>query len=207
MRADGAMPERVLVPPEPGANTLGAIGDATLLWSDGIETAPTRELWGLPLSGDRKPFPYLPRLSGCRAGSATLSPNGRWLAYMVNYGRVNQVIVQSFPDPSQGRLQISSKGGAYPRWSRGGRELFYIESPQTLVAVPVVTDGPFKVLQTAELFAGPSPYMMWRPGGIVSVQRIFHGLSQPGANQPCPELDPGTEVIGDSVAKRRWSDR
>jgi serine/threonine protein kinase len=164
MRADGTTPERVLVPPEPGANT--SVCD----WGhDFVVFGRNRnriwELWGLPLSGDRKPFPYLTRFSGCLSGSAMLSPNGRWLAYMVNEAGIDQVIVQSFPDPSQRRVQISSKGGSNPRWSSSGRELFYIEPPQTLVAVSVLTDGPFKVLQTAGRFAGPSPLYEVAPRG------------------------------------------
>ena len=113
------------------------------------------------------------------------------------------MIVQSFPDRSQSRHQISSKGGLNPRWSRNGRELFYIDSVQRLIAVSVLTDGPFKVQQTTELFTAPSPCVRCGAArGAFSVQRIFHGLSQPAPNQPCPELDDGTEVIGDSLAKR-----
>ena len=107
------------------------------------------------------------------------------------------MIVQSFPDPSQSRHQISSKGGSDPRWSRNGRELFYIDPVQRLIAVSVLTDGPFKVQQTTELFTAPSPVV--RCGarrGSFSVQRIFHGLSQPAPDQPCSELDDRIEVIG-----------
>ena len=69
MRADGATPERVLVPIDLnlGLTLSCAIGDATLLCSDGAETSAaivSGELWAVPLSGDRTPFLYLPRVSG-----------------------------------------------------------------------------------------------------------------------------------------------
>ena len=77
------------------------------------------------------------------------------------------MIVQSFPDRSQSRDQISSKGGINPRWNRNGRELFYIDSVQRLIAVSVLTDGPFKVQQTTELFTAPSLVYDVAPRGIV----------------------------------------
>ena len=106
MRADGATPERILVPidPEPGANTwVRDWGRDFVVFrrrrNRNMRTpAGSLELWALPLSGDRKPFLYLPRVSGTRTKRA-LSPNGRWLAYSTNDGGVDQVIVQSFPDP------------------------------------------------------------------------------------------------------------
>ena len=94
---------------------------------------------------------------------------------------MNQVIVQSFPDPLEGRHQISSKGGSFPRWSRDGRELFYIDSGQRLIAVSVLTDGPFKVQQTTELFNAPSPVFDVAPRGD---RFLFNVSSTVLANPP-----------------------
>ena len=52
------------------------------------------------------------------------SPDGRWLAYQSDESGHGQVYVRPFPGPG-GRWQISQDGGFYPRWSRGGRELFF----------------------------------------------------------------------------------
>ena len=92
------------------------------------------------------------------------------------------MIVQSFPDPLKGRHQISSKGGSNPRWSRNGRELFYIDSVQTLIAVSVSTDGPFKVQQTTELFTAPSPLYDVAPRG----ERFLFNVSSTALANPPP---------------------
>ena len=52
------------------------------------------------------------------------SPDGRWLAYTSDESGHNEVYVRPFPGPG-GKWQISTGGGAFPQWSRNGRELFY----------------------------------------------------------------------------------
>ena len=72
---------------------------------------------------------------------ASLSPDGRFLAYVSNESNAYQVIVQTFPDPSHGKWPISTNGGLHPRWRRDGQELFYVDAEERLVAVPVTTTG------------------------------------------------------------------
>lgn len=55
------------------------------------------------------------------------------------------MIVQSFPDSSLGKWQISSNTGRFPRWRRDGRELYYRDGDQRLLAVSVTDDGTFTV--------------------------------------------------------------
>ena len=53
-----------------------------------------------------------------------ISPDGRWIVYHSNESGTPQVYVQAFPD-GHGKRQISGDRGAYPAWSRNGRELFF----------------------------------------------------------------------------------
>jgi len=79
-------------------------------------------VWVLPLSGDRKPFPYLE--SEFDQENPRISPNGQFLAYESNETKRNEIYVQSFPRPG-GKWQVSTDGGASPVWSRDGKELFF----------------------------------------------------------------------------------
>ena len=57
-------------------------------------------------------------------GAATVSPDGRWLAYHSDVSGRWEVYVQRFPDLGD-RRTISVNGGLSPRWSRDGRTLFF----------------------------------------------------------------------------------
>jgi len=64
------------------------------------------------------------------------SPDGRWLAYDSDESGDWEVYVTSFPALS-GKWQISRGGGTEPRWSKDGKEIFYIATSGFLNAVPV----------------------------------------------------------------------
>jgi eukaryotic-like serine/threonine-protein kinase len=57
------------------------------------------------------------------------SPDGHWLAH----GGQDGVIVQRFPDRGA-RIQVTSYGAWQPRWSRDGRQVFYITTDKKLMA-------------------------------------------------------------------------
>ena len=65
-----------------------------------------------------------------------LSPDGKWLAYTSNESGSVELYVTSFPD-AQAKSVVSRGGGAEPRWSRDGRELFFVNGGRlNVVAVP-----------------------------------------------------------------------
>jgi dipeptidyl aminopeptidase/acylaminoacyl peptidase len=65
----------------------------------------------------------LPLTGGFPRG-ATLSPNGRWIAYAALQANIIHVFVQSFPLSGTPR-QVSIEGGRGALWSRDGRTLFF----------------------------------------------------------------------------------
>jgi serine/threonine-protein kinase len=90
--------------------------------------------------------------------NATLSPDGRWLAYQSNESGRYEIIVRSFPDVESGRWQVSTDGGTAPRWSRSGRELFYYYNDGRsgrLMAVDVDTATVFSARAPRLVFEGP----------------------------------------------------
>ena len=74
---------------------------------------------------------------------ASLSPDGRWLAYTSNETGVNEIYVLRYPELEDRRL-ISVGGGSRPKWSTDGRELIYLSQsqgePAAVVRVTLDTD-------------------------------------------------------------------
>jgi serine/threonine protein kinase/Tol biopolymer transport system component len=97
------------------------------------------DLWILPLSGDRKPHPYLN--TSINEGDGRISPDGHWLAYAANEssGR-HEVFVQSFPEPGS-KIRISANGGRMPMWKKDGRELYFVTEDLSIMGVSL-TAGP-----------------------------------------------------------------
>ncbi len=58
-----------------------------------------------------------------------LSPDAAWLAYIAQDG----LVAQRFPTASA-RVTIAGHGAAQPRWSRDGRQVFYISADKKLMA-------------------------------------------------------------------------
>jgi serine/threonine-protein kinase len=64
----------------------------------------------------------------------TISPDGRWLAYVSTETGREEVVVRTFPASGGqgGKWQISNNGGASPMWMPGGREILYRSGDQII---------------------------------------------------------------------------
>ena len=96
-----------------------------------IRPDTARDLWVLPMEGDRTPVPFLVTPFNERA--ATFSPDGRWLAYVSDETGQDEVYVRAYPPESEQEYLASTGGGGGPVWSRNGRELFYQNGEQMMV--------------------------------------------------------------------------
>ncbi|MFQ5706852.1 MAG: hypothetical protein ACE5HO_05345, partial [bacterium] len=68
---------------------------------------------------------------------ARFAPNGQWYAYTSDEGRNDSdVYLRPFPGPGAS-LRVSAEGGSMPRWRKDGKELFYLNGEEQLVAVQV----------------------------------------------------------------------
>jgi serine/threonine-protein kinase len=121
-----------------------------------------------------------------------LSPDGRWLAYVSNESGANEIFVRPFPNTATARFQVSNGGGDEPRWSPDGRELFFLDARQRLVAAEVRAAGGFAVTALRPLF-GASAFV--HPGfhqsyDVARDGRTFLFLSpaQPAAGAQAPQL-------------------
>jgi Tol biopolymer transport system component len=79
------------------------------------------DIWALPMSGDRTPFPVLQTSFNEALGA--FSPNGHWIAFTSNERTVTD-LVRAFPTP--GVTYPIHRGGRIPMWRGDGKELFYL---------------------------------------------------------------------------------
>jgi serine/threonine-protein kinase len=90
--------------------------------------------------------------SAANESMPTLSPDGRWLAFVSDESGTREVYVRPFPTGA-GRWQISIDGGTEPRWSRNGREIVYRRA-ERFQAVELVPGPGLSVGRTDTLFSG-----------------------------------------------------
>lgn len=72
---------------------------------------------------------------------AEISPDGQYIAYQSSESGQVEIYVRPFPQVDSGRWRISTAGGTRAAWARSGRELFYLDASNTLIAVQVQTSG------------------------------------------------------------------
>jgi serine/threonine protein kinase/Tol biopolymer transport system component len=95
------------------------------------------DIWALPMSGDRTPFPVLQTSFDERLGA--VSPDGHWIAFTSNESGRPRIFVRAFPIPGVTH-PISPGEGRIPMWRGDGKELFYL-SQSTLMAVAIDLTG------------------------------------------------------------------
>ena len=108
------------------------------------------DIWVLPEDGSATPF-----LTGrFSERSPSLSPDGRWLAYVSDESGRDDVYIRPYPGPDPRKL-VSTNGGTEPVWARDGRELFYRSGPG-MFAVRIDVEGERVMPRSPELlFGGP----------------------------------------------------
>ena len=144
------------------------------------------------LSGDTTLKPVLVGSGG--GTSIALSPDGRWLAYSsVERGVESyELNVASFPDLKSKRLV--SSGGTEARWSRDGRELYWVSAGQLMASAvapgPSFNPGPPRALFSVEGYrrarnrpqydVGPDGrfVMIKEPGGAVGAIYVENWLAE-----------------------------
>jgi serine/threonine protein kinase len=139
--ADGGTPERIVLENKDAAGVPASFSpDGRYLVYN--RKAPQNEsgyhLWALPLFGDGKPFPIVQ--STFEERYPEVSADGKWMAYQSNESGRWEVYVTAFPGGGA-KWQVSSVGGASPKWRKDSKEIFYLDPSDNLVAVDVNASG------------------------------------------------------------------
>ncbi len=129
--------------------------DGRFVIYDDHHSTQKQDLWILPMSGDRKPVPFL--VTPADEAAAQFSSDGKWIAYYSDESGRREVYVRDFapdraPAIGSGKWQISAEGGDRPRWRADGSEIYYIALNRMLMAVPVKTTPTFEPGRPVPLF-------------------------------------------------------
>ena len=100
--------------------------------------ATSNDIWVLPLTGDRQPYPYL--RTEASENWAAFSPDGKWVAFSSTVSGQIEVYVSRFPSTGQ-RWRVSADGGSQARWRRDGSEIFYLAPDRKVIAAAVTITG------------------------------------------------------------------
>ncbi len=136
-----------------------------------VEFTPTTQsdVWLLDLSGTPKAEPFL--TSRFAESAPDFSPDGRWIAYESDESGRFEVFIRPVRPPG-GKVHVSTDGGTKPRWSRDGRQLFYINDGK-LIAVSIspqdetLAVGAQTVRAHLDYFGGASANYSVAPDGRV----------------------------------------
>jgi|KBSMisStaDraftv2_1062788.scaffolds.fasta_scaffold06272_3 Tol biopolymer transport system component len=168
------------------------------------------DIWVLPLTGDRKPYPFLK--TETQENWAAFSPNGRWVAYSSTESGQAEVYVTPFPK-SGSKWLVSRGGGFQARWRRDGKELFFMAPDSRLMAAEVNSDGrDFEVSGVKPLFDVHFPYAPYHAFDVAADGQRFlvnSLLLGPGGTPRVAGLssDDGDEIRGGAGISLRRSNR
>jgi len=154
-----------------------------LIYEQDPSAAVGGDVFLVDLKGDRTPKPLL--ASPADEGLAKLDPSGRFMAYTSNESGRLEVYVTAFPQLG-GKWQVSQNGGTEPRWRGDGKELFFFDPENRLLAAPINTTGPnFQSGTPAFLFQARSmgARSLWRYDVTSDGQRFL-------VNTPVREATP-----------------
>jgi Tol biopolymer transport system component len=170
----------------PLLTTMSASADGRFLIFSTNGTTRTRgDLWILPLAPRGRPRPLLEQEFDQSHG--TLSPDGRWLAYVSNESGLHEVSVRPVSVDSSGQLAlgaamaISRGGGSSPRWRGDSGELFFLSPSGGVMSVAVSREG---MNAPVELFRAPGTLQHW--GVTADGQRFL--LAEPASASAPPPL-------------------
>ena len=146
--SSGAGAEELLVESAQDKNPTGWSADGRFILYNSADPQTARDLWVLPMGGDRKPWVFLKTRFEERFGQ--FSPDGRWVAYMSNESGRLEIYIRPFAAPAapggtgqaaSGQWLVSTAGGIYPLWRHDGKELYYVGPNGEMMAAPITATG------------------------------------------------------------------
>jgi len=190
--ANGASDAELLLKSEEDKFATSWSRDGKFLLYEASNPQTQRDIWVLPLKGDKKPVSFLATTSYEFGGR--FSPDGRWVAYASDESGRPEIYVRSFAMNSGGtavdsleKWQISNGYGVDPHWRGDGRELYY--RAERLMAVEIAPGPPFRAGNPQPLGL-VFPPDMWAPWDCSADGGRFLGTTTKSS-----KLEPYTVVL------------
>jgi len=193
--------------PQRFTSTLGLIaraispdGARMILYRPSVgDDAGERGLYVLRLGVDSVPSPLVASDEFSEA-FPSISPDGRWLAYVSNETGRREVMVRPFPDVDAGWWQVSQNGGGAPRWAHNGRELFFWEEGEFKAAEFTAEGSVFRRGRVTSLFPfGAEDYLVNMLDPFYDVgpddQRFLFARPVGGGGGATPDDGPPTLIL------------
>jgi DNA-binding winged helix-turn-helix (wHTH) protein/Tol biopolymer transport system component len=189
-RFDAAGAQRLTTADRQQFPSAMAFDDRAVVYTE-FDSASGADLWSVPAEGGM-PTPLLK--TPFDETAASVSPDGRWIAYQSNAS--NRWEVYARPLPGRGApTPISTAGGTMPVWSRDGRTI-YFSGASGLMAVDVGRDGCVEGEAVCELM--PS-----RPVEVLHGSWIARGTTSDG--RVLVEHQRGHELADHLVVTLQWT--
>ena len=102
----------------------------------------------------------------------SISPDGRWLAYVSDVTGRGEVWVRPYPGPGA-PIRVSANGGIEPQWSRNGRELYFVEERETIMMAAIAPGAEPALKPPVALFKSRIPLLGQPPSYDVAPDGRF----------------------------------
>lgn len=156
-RADNAGTPEPLLPDNPyeqHAQDFSPDGRYMVYTQREVPGGSDSDLWVWPMDGTGGAWEIVGG-PGLQRG-ATVSPDGRWMAFVSDESGQDEVYLTDFPESADRRVKISTEAAANPVWGPSGDELFFMRlRGPALMSVPISTAPLLDVGVPEELFTGP----------------------------------------------------
>ena len=185
--ADGARPREALLTfpdgQQPGSATVTPDGRGVIFCGNNFRPG-TMDLGFIGFEEQRKP--QLIDTTRVCGGRVSVSPDGKWLAYVTNDGQGSNVYVRPFRRGGA-RFRISTNGGVAALWSRDGKRLYYVQ--------PDAADGSGSLL-AAHLEVNATGVKVVRQNRVTSIAAgSLYDVGPDGSVLRLEPTDAGVQVV------------
>lgn len=143
-RTNGAAAEERLVASDQTKTPMSWSADGQFLLYRSNDPETSNDLWVMPMTGDRTPWPFMKTPS--REAQGAFSPDGRWVAIQSDESGRPEIYVRPFVRPigsqtASAQWQVSNGGGINPVWRADGKEIYYLNPAGAMMAASITVSS------------------------------------------------------------------